>query len=73
MTADSSGQLFNCCVWDPHSGTSLVTYKGDSSSPRTLQIISGQYMISAVNNKSLLHAWALQRKVTFYNNIAFNK
>ena len=27
LTSDNSGQLWNCCVWDPNTGSTLTSYK----------------------------------------------
>ncbi|XP_014670743.1 PREDICTED: WD repeat-containing protein 18-like [Priapulus caudatus] len=62
LTSEVSGQLWNICVWDVHSGTVLGTFKGGSSAPRTLALLRGEYLISALNNKPLLHVWTIQQR-----------
>ena len=63
VTSDASGQLWNLCVWDVYSGVAIANYKGGCSAAQTLSCLAGQYFISASNGKSLLHVWAVQRKV----------
>ncbi|XP_019645818.1 PREDICTED: WD repeat-containing protein 18-like [Branchiostoma belcheri] len=62
LTSDTSGQLWSSCLWDLQSGTTLATYKGDGSGPRGLCLLGNQYLLSAANNKPLIHVWALQRR-----------
>ncbi|KAK3576318.1 hypothetical protein CHS0354_034010 [Potamilus streckersoni] len=62
ISSDASGQMWNSCVWDLESGTSLINYKGGSTSPRGLCLLGNQYLIGAVNGKPLIHVWALQRR-----------
>ena len=64
MTSESSGQLWNFCIWDVYSGTVLANYKGGVSSQQTLQCFAGEYFISAAKNKPLIHVWAIHRKVS---------
>lgn len=60
ISSDSSGQMWNTCVWDPSTGTSLMTYKGGGvSAPRCLSLVGNDYLFSAEASKPLLHAWAL--------------
>ncbi|XP_013403336.1 WD repeat-containing protein 18 [Lingula anatina] len=62
FTSEGTGQLWNTCVLDLHSGTTLATYKGGASVPRTLCLLAEQYILSAVHNKSLIHVWSLQKR-----------
>nr|XP_006825898.1 PREDICTED: WD repeat-containing protein 18-like [Saccoglossus kowalevskii] len=62
LSSDISGQMWNSCIWDPHTGTSLMSYKGGSSAPRTLCLLGKDYLIAAVNCHPLLHVWALHRQ-----------
>ncbi|XP_066298281.1 WD repeat-containing protein 18-like [Branchiostoma lanceolatum] len=62
LTSDTSGQLWSSCLWDLQSGTALATYKGDGTAPRGLCLLGNQYLLSAANNKPLIHVWALQRR-----------
>ena len=65
LTSESSGHLWNVCIWNVRTGTTLLTYKGGSSSPRTLSLLKNDYLMSAVNNKPLIHVWSLQRRVRY--------
>ncbi|KAJ8305718.1 hypothetical protein KUTeg_016263 [Tegillarca granosa] len=62
ISSDASGQLWNSCLWDLQSGTSLLTFKGGTSAPRTLDLINKEYLIAASNTKPVLHIWPLQKK-----------
>ena len=53
-------------MWDLNSGTSLTSYKGDSTSPHGLCLLGNQYLLGAANSKPLIHVWALQRRVSYY-------
>ncbi|WAR24780.1 WDR18-like protein [Mya arenaria] len=55
ITSDVSGQLWNACVWDLTTGASLTSYKGESSAPRGLSVLAGQYLLGASCNKPLIH------------------
>jgi len=61
LTSDNSGQLWNICVWDPETGSTLTTYKGSSSAPRTLSMIGADYIISAPPSKPILNVWQVNR------------
>lgn len=61
VTSDSSGQLWNTCVWNPRTGTMLSTYKGGISAPHTLSLIGNDYLITGEKLKPLIHVWALNR------------
>ncbi|XP_077981988.1 WD repeat-containing protein 18-like [Glandiceps talaboti] len=62
LSSEISGQMWNSCVWDPHNGTSLKTYKGGSSSSRTLRLLGQDHLIAGVSNHPLIHVWALHRQ-----------
>ena len=55
VTSECSGQLWNACVWDPQTGTTLRTFKGGISASRSLHMIAGDYLISAQKDKPILH------------------
>ncbi|KAK2164982.1 hypothetical protein NP493_1389g00040 [Ridgeia piscesae] len=61
LTSEVTGQLWNTCAWDLHSGTTLVTYKGGSCAPHTLCTVSGRVVVGAVANKPLIHAWPIHK------------
>ncbi|XP_046394470.1 WD repeat-containing protein 18 isoform X2 [Ischnura elegans] len=62
VTSDSSGQLWNTCIWDPHVGTTLMTYKGGVSHSHGLSFVGRDYLMSADLAKPILHVWALNRQ-----------
>lgn len=49
-------------MWDLNSGTSLTSYKGDSTSSHSLCLLGNQYLLGAANSKPLIHVWALQKR-----------
>ena len=55
VTSECSGQLWNACVWDPQTGSTLRTFKGGISASRSLHMIAGDYLISAQKDKPILH------------------
>jgi len=55
VTSECSGQLWNACVWDPQTGTTLRTFKGGISASKSLHMIAGDYLISAQKDKPILH------------------
>lgn len=63
VTSDSSGQQWNSCVWDPIAGTSLLTFKGSTSAPRTLATLGNEYLLAASPNKSVIQVWSLHKTV----------
>jgi len=63
FTCEKSGQLWSVCAWDPHTGTSLMSYRGSSAEPRTLCLVRDDYIVNAVINKPLINVWPMQRKV----------
>lgn len=54
VTSECSGQLWNTCIWDPLTGTSLRTFKGGISSPQSLNIVGGDYLLSSLKDKPIL-------------------
>ncbi|XP_062868961.1 WD repeat-containing protein 18 [Trichomycterus rosablanca] len=62
LTADSAGQLWNCAVFDPHTGTNLLSYRGGNSSPRSLTVLNGEYILGAQLGKNFINVWEIQRK-----------
>eukprot|EP00064_Thunnus_orientalis_P020798 superscaffoldBa00005929_g20946 len=63
VSCDSGSQLWNSTVFDPHSGSSLLSYRGGNSSARTLCVLNGEYMLSAQLGKNFINVWEIQRKV----------
>lgn len=65
VTCDSSNTLWTCCVWDPHTGTSLMTYKGGGTAEaRTLSFIGNDYLAAVEKTKPVLHIWPLNSHQT---------
>lgn len=65
VTCDSNNTLWTSCVWDPHTGTSLMTYKGGGTSEsRTLSFIGDDYIAAVERTKPVLHVWPLNSQQT---------
>ncbi|KAF3690565.1 WD repeat-containing protein 18 [Channa argus] len=62
VSSDSSSQLWNCTVFDLHSGSSLLSYRGGNSSARTLTVLRGEFLLSAQFGKNFINVWEIQRK-----------
>uniref|UniRef100_A0A672K6W8 Uncharacterized protein n=1 Tax=Sinocyclocheilus grahami TaxID=75366 RepID=A0A672K6W8_SINGR len=63
LSADSAGQLFNCAVFDPHSGSEFLSYRGGNTSSRSLTVLNGEYILGAQLGKNFINVWEIQRKV----------
>lgn len=61
LTNDSSGQLWNSCVWDPLSGSTLTTFKGSVSASGTTCYVKDSFVVSAQPSKPLLNVWQVNR------------
>lgn len=65
VTCDSNNPLWTCCVWDPHTGTSLMTYKGGGTAEsKTLSFIGKDYLAAVERTKPILHIWPLNSHQT---------
>lgn len=64
LTSETSGQLWNVCVWDMESGTSVVTFKGGTSAPHGVGVLGQQYLVSASPTKPVLSLWPLHKRDT---------
>ncbi|KAL6469246.1 hypothetical protein MHYP_G00227700 [Metynnis hypsauchen] len=62
LSTDSAGQLWNCAVFDPHTGTNLLSYREGNSSARSLAVLSGEYILGAQLGKNFINVWEIQRK-----------
>ncbi|XP_061834281.2 WD repeat-containing protein 18 [Nerophis lumbriciformis] len=62
VSSDSNSQLWNSTVFDVHSGSSLLSYRGGNSSARTLCVLNGEYLLSAQLGKNFINVWEIQRK-----------
>uniref|UniRef100_A0A8C6MJX0 Uncharacterized protein n=1 Tax=Nothobranchius furzeri TaxID=105023 RepID=A0A8C6MJX0_NOTFU len=63
VSSDSASQLWNCTVFDLHSGSSLLSYRGGNSSARSLSVLRGDFLLSAQLSKNFINVWEIQRKV----------
>lgn len=57
VTSECSGQLWNTCIWDPLTGTSLRTFRGGISGPQSLNIVGGDYLFSSLKDKPILQVY----------------
>ncbi|XP_053616193.1 WD repeat-containing protein 18 [Plodia interpunctella] len=65
VTCDSNNTLWTCSVWDPHTGCSLMTYKGGGTAEtRTLSYIGDDYVAAVEKTKPVLHIWPLNSHQT---------
>ncbi|XP_014371112.2 WD repeat-containing protein 18 [Papilio machaon] len=65
VTSDSNNTMWTCCVWDPHNGTSLMTYKGGGTAElKTLSFIGNDYLVAVEKAKPILHVWPLNSHQT---------
>ncbi|XP_039983826.1 WD repeat-containing protein 18 isoform X1 [Xiphias gladius] len=62
VSSDSGSQLWNSTVFDLHSGSSLLSYRGGNSSARTLTVLRGEFLLSAQLGKNFVNVWEIQRK-----------
>ncbi|XP_026751609.1 WD repeat-containing protein 18 [Galleria mellonella] len=65
ITCDSNNPLWTTCVWDPHTGTNLMTYKGGGTAEmKTLSLIGNDYIAAVERTKPILHVWPLNSQQT---------
>ncbi|KAI5640266.1 WD repeat-containing protein 18 [Phthorimaea operculella] len=65
VTCDSNNTLWSCSVWDPHTGTNLMSYKGGGTAEsRTLSFIADDYIAAVEKTKPILHVWPLNSQQT---------
>ncbi|XP_072945434.1 WD repeat-containing protein 18-like [Epargyreus clarus] len=65
VTCDSNNALATCNVWDPHTGTNLMTYKGGGTAEaRTVSFIGSDYLAAVERTKPILHIWPLNSHQT---------
>ncbi|KAM4575427.1 WD repeat-containing protein 18 [Fundulus diaphanus] len=62
ISSDSVSQLWNCTVFDLHSGSSLLSYRGGNSAARGLAVLRGEFLLSAQLGKNFINVWEIQRK-----------
>ncbi|XP_023944886.2 WD repeat-containing protein 18 [Bicyclus anynana] len=65
VTCDANNTLWTSCVWDPHNGTNLMTYKGGGTAEnRTACFIGSDYFAAVERTKPILHIWPLNSQQT---------
>ncbi|KAJ8728867.1 hypothetical protein PYW07_006563 [Mythimna separata] len=58
VTSDSNNTLWTNAVWDPHTGTCLMTYKGGGTAEnKTLTFVGNDYLAAVEKTKPVLHVW----------------
>ncbi|XP_041862015.1 WD repeat-containing protein 18 [Melanotaenia boesemani] len=62
VSSDAGSQLWNCTVFDLHSGSSLLSYRGGNSASRSLEVLRGEFLLSAQLGKNFINVWEIQRK-----------
>ncbi|KAM9763006.1 WD repeat-containing protein 18 [Menidia menidia] len=62
VSSDSGSQLWNCTVFDPLSGSSLLSFRGGNSAARSLTVLRGEFLLSAQLGKNFINVWEIQRK-----------
>ncbi|XP_064187493.1 WD repeat-containing protein 18 [Anguilla rostrata] len=62
VCADSAEQLWNCAVFELHSGTNLLSYRGGNTSARSLTVLNGEYILGGQLGKNFINVWEIQRK-----------
>ncbi|CAK1542713.1 unnamed protein product [Leptosia nina] len=65
VTSDSNNTLWTSSIWDPHTGTSLMSYRGGGTAePKTLLFIGKDYVAAVERTKPILHVWAVNSQQT---------
>ncbi|XP_008561011.1 WD repeat-containing protein 18 [Microplitis demolitor] len=68
VTSDNSGDTWSASVWDPVTGSLLMTYRNPSATNHhCLSILSDSYMLAADIKKSRLYFWALNSQIPVSN------
>lgn len=68
IASDASGALFNSCVWDINTGTTVQIYKGGgTAAPHTVCPVGNDYILAAERLKPLLHVWPVNGQETVKN------
>lgn len=62
LSTDLRGEPYNFSLWDIHTGTQLVSFKGNKGNiiPKCLQLIDQNYFITATDN--VLQIWSIFNK-----------
>ena len=61
LSSEATGQMWNICLWDPQTGSTLKTYKGHASKAKTTGFVSNTFLVSAQPTKPLLNVWNLNK------------
>ncbi|CAH2088076.1 unnamed protein product [Euphydryas editha] len=65
ITCDANNTLWTCSIWDFHTGTNLMTYKGGGTAEsHTLSFIGCDYLAAVEKTKPILHVWPLNSQQT---------
>lgn len=60
FTCCKSAEQWSVCAWDYASGNALQIYRnGGVATPRTLEILCNDFILTAEQGKPLLHAWPI--------------
>lgn len=62
LTSDLRGEPYNFSLWDIHTGTQLVVFKGNKGNPiaKGVQLIDNNYFITCTDN--LLNVWSIYNR-----------
>lgn len=61
LSSENTGLLWNMCVWDASTGSSLKSYKGHSTKAKTATFLGNSYLISSQSSQPLLNVWQINR------------
>lgn len=59
ITSECSGQLWNTCIWEPLTGTTLRTFKGGISGSQSLNVVGGDYLIASIKDKPIIQVYVI--------------
>ena len=59
VTSECSGQLWNTCIWDPLTGTTLRTFKGGISGPQALNIVGNDFLMASLKDKPIIQVLSI--------------
>jgi len=69
ISTDSNSQLWNICVWDYDSGSSLLNYSNCNTVSHSLSFIKQDFMVTAVYNKPFIYCWNLKSRAQQFTKI----
>lgn len=65
VTSDLNNNLSSCTVWDPNTGSSLMTYRGGGTAEtKCLTFIGKDYLAAVEKGKPVLHVWPINSQQT---------